>query len=147
MHGIGEDALPGMKRVGAFWRQGLVRFAARAGLGFLAGNFQQRQIVDGPGPGELNIVELIISAGGSGKLRKGHEDKNKMPKRGGNHRAARDAGFDPAILEEIAALKSLGSTRAANYRSYTARKALPEFAPAHLQLRRIPAKPCEQCSF
>jgi hypothetical protein len=101
MHGIGKNALPRMIGICAPGREQFLRLAAWAGPGFCARDLQQREIVDGAGPGQLEIFEGGVSAG-SRKLRERSGKKSHMPQRRSDEGAPRDAALHPAILEILA---------------------------------------------
>lgn len=70
--GISENALAGMERFGTLARGGFGDVATRAGSCGLGcgggGKFQRREVIDGPGPGQLKIFQRGIFLRGGDKL-------------------------------------------------------------------------------
>jgi|SRR5271155_2459292 len=104
----------------------------RRGFGLRAGDVQQRQIIDGAGPGEFGVVEGRVARdfgerfGERDDQNGGVNDESDQDSEYGN------AALDPAIFEETFVDKFSGVGRAADDRSEIAGQALPESAPGHV---------------
>jgi hypothetical protein len=136
-NGIGEDALPWMKCVGALRRERLGGFASRARFGLGTLDVRQRKIFDRAGPGEFGVLERGEVPRHCGEPRGRHDDKNDMPQGGGNYGAARDAALDPALFEKTPAQKILGNVRSGEDGAQAAPDALVKTSPGELQLRLV----------
>src|SRR5271168_1046977 len=134
MYGIGDDALPRMKRVGALWRKRLRRIGMRGRLRFRCANLESREVLDGAGPGKLRVVEGRVVAKGCGQQRERRHEKDNVPQRGGKYGALRYASFYPTIAEVVAGEKFSRCERPGEENADAARKALMEVAPRNVEL-------------
>ena len=134
MHGIGDDALFGMKCVGARRWKRLVRIAVRDGLGLRGGDFERREIFNRSGPRELGIVKSGVVVDDGGKPGDRRYKKNDVPQGGSENSTLGNATLDPAIAEVVTAEKFSGRERTGNKRAEAAPEALAEIAPGDVEL-------------
>src|SRR5258707_6216157 len=133
MHGVRENALPGMKRVGALRRKRFFMRRACSGFGFLPGNFQERKILNRPGPNKLRVFKQQIFARPR-KLRKWHHHESEVPQRGRDHSAHRHAPLHPAIPEKRTFQVVLRSKRTPKENAQAARQTRMEISPGYREL-------------
>ena len=72
----------------------------RRGFGVQAGKIQQWQIVDRAGPGQFSVIERRVVMNGRESAGKGHEYDGQVQNQRDKQRDARDAAFNPKILED-----------------------------------------------
>jgi hypothetical protein len=123
-----------MKRVGASRGERFRGLAARARLGFRAGQFERRKVVDRAGPRELPLRLVRRAPRPYRKIRKGQDEEGDVPEGCRNNGSTGNAPVYIAIAKESAAAEILRRDCASHDDQEAAPKALAEPAPGNFEL-------------